>query len=224
VLLGHSMGNLYILYFLNIQTQEWKDKFIRSFISLGGPWGGSVKPIRLMASGDNLGVRIVFNPLQIRTLQRSLPSTAFLMPYDTFWTPDEVLVYRPTVNYTVKDYEKFFNDIGFPDGYLMRQDTENLIKSLDHPQVETHCLYGGGVDTPLAFKFSKTYSNWMDYQPDVVSGDGDGTVNTRSLVACKKWVNTGKHPVHMQMFNQTEHVAMLSSIDVIQYITKVLSS
>lgn len=57
-----------------------------------------------------------------------MPSTAYLMPYEPFWTDKEILVYGPTANYTVKDYKKFFNDIEFPDGYLMREDTENLTK------------------------------------------------------------------------------------------------
>ena len=53
VLIGHSMGNPYILYLLNKQTQAWKNKYIRSFISLAGPWGGAAKIMRLMASGEN---------------------------------------------------------------------------------------------------------------------------------------------------------------------------
>jgi len=51
VLLGHSMGNPMTLYLLNQMSQAWKDKFIRSFISLAGVWGGAAKPIRLMISG-----------------------------------------------------------------------------------------------------------------------------------------------------------------------------
>lgn len=51
VLLGHSMGNPYTLYMLNHQPQEWKDKYIQTYISLAGPWGGAAKPVRLMASG-----------------------------------------------------------------------------------------------------------------------------------------------------------------------------
>jgi len=51
VLIGHSLGNLYLLYFLNHQSQKWKDTYVQSFISIGGPYGGSVKSMRLFASG-----------------------------------------------------------------------------------------------------------------------------------------------------------------------------
>ena len=53
VVLGHSMGNLYILYLLNHQSKEWKDMYIQSFISLAGPWGGAVKTLKLLASGND---------------------------------------------------------------------------------------------------------------------------------------------------------------------------
>lgn len=53
-LLGHSMGCHYILYFLNHKPQSWKDKYIKGFISLGAPWGGAVKTLRVLASGNFL--------------------------------------------------------------------------------------------------------------------------------------------------------------------------
>lgn len=52
-LVGHSMGCHYVLYFLNRQPQAWKDKYIKGFISLGAPWGGAVKPLRVLASGSD---------------------------------------------------------------------------------------------------------------------------------------------------------------------------
>lgn len=51
-LIGHSLGCLHLLYFLLRQPQAWKDRFIDGFISLGAPWGGSIKPMIILASGE----------------------------------------------------------------------------------------------------------------------------------------------------------------------------
>jgi lysophospholipase-3 len=46
MIIAHSMGNPVTLYFLNnYVTQQWKDKYIRIFVSLSGVWGGAVKTL-----------------------------------------------------------------------------------------------------------------------------------------------------------------------------------
>lgn len=70
ILMAHSMGNPVTLYWLNnYVNQAWKDKYIRSFVSLSAPWGGAVKTLRLMASGDNIDI-IVVKPINVRSYQR----------------------------------------------------------------------------------------------------------------------------------------------------------
>ncbi|CAH8869425.1 unnamed protein product [Trichobilharzia szidati] len=51
VLIGHSMGSLYTLNFLNKQTKEWKQKYVKSYISVSAPFGGSVKALLGITSG-----------------------------------------------------------------------------------------------------------------------------------------------------------------------------
>lgn len=51
IFITHSMGSPMILYFLNHQTQEWKNKYIKSWISLAGCWAGTIKALKVYAQG-----------------------------------------------------------------------------------------------------------------------------------------------------------------------------
>ena len=79
-----------------------------------------------MWAGDSLGVFVV-SPLRVRPEQRAMPSTAWLMPSTRFWEADEVLVTTEHRNYTVNDYHQLFTDINYTDGYMLWNDTHNLI-------------------------------------------------------------------------------------------------
>ena len=149
-----------------------------------------------------------------------MPSSAWLMPYDTFWNDTEVLISGPEGNYTVNDYKRFFTDISFPDGYQMRQDSEKLIYKLTPPGVEVHCIHGHNVKTPAAFNYTK--KQWFDYQPDVVWGDGDGTVNLRSLVGCLRWQGKQKQKVYHKAFKNVDHLGMLNNLDINSYIKTIV--
>jgi hypothetical protein len=46
------------LYWLQQQTTAFKKKYIRSMVNIAAPWGGAIKALRLMASGDNIDVRL----------------------------------------------------------------------------------------------------------------------------------------------------------------------
>lgn len=51
LVLGHSMGSTFIYYWLMQQSLAWKDKYIDSFVSISGPYLGSVKAIKAVVSG-----------------------------------------------------------------------------------------------------------------------------------------------------------------------------
>ena len=83
----------------------------------------------------------------MRGAQRTSPSTAWLLPSKYYWDEDEIIVSAAGKgNYTINDYQRYFDDIDFPVGYEMRRDTENLLKE-GGPGVEVHCLHGVGVST-----------------------------------------------------------------------------
>ncbi|XP_006860284.1 PREDICTED: group XV phospholipase A2 [Chrysochloris asiatica] len=217
VLVAHSMGNMYMLYFLQQQPQAWKDKYVRAFVSLGAPWGGVAKTLRVLASGDNNRIPVI-KSLRIREQQRSAVSTSWLLPYNYSWSPEKVFVRTPTTNYTLQDYHQFFQDIGFEDGWLMRQDTEGLVDATVPPGVQMHCLYGTGVSTPDSFY----YESFSDHDPKISFGDGDGTVNLQSVLQCQAWRGRQKQQVSLLELPGSEHIEMLSNTATLAYLKRLL--
>jgi hypothetical protein len=47
----------FALHWLHQQTSSFREKYIRSMVNIAAPWGGAIKALRLIASGDNIDVR-----------------------------------------------------------------------------------------------------------------------------------------------------------------------
>lgn len=156
----------------------------------------------------------------VRKYQRTATSTAWLMPYDTFWDSDEILVSHPGRNYTVKDYKQFFEDLNFTTGYEMRKDTENLVKDLRPPGVEVHCIHGKHVPTPASFVYGKGFPN---VKPTTINGPGDGTVNLPSLLGCLQWSKQQKQPVYHYTLSGADHLKILKNPTLINLISQILT-
>ncbi|KAK0428978.1 hypothetical protein QR680_011118 [Steinernema hermaphroditum] len=213
VILGHSMGNPVMLYFYHkIVSQEWKDKFIHSHISLAGAWGGSMQTVKLFASGYNMDFyRIILPPSTLRPMQRSFTSSAFLLPSAALWGENEVFATTVLKNYTMANLEEFFTDMQYTLGWEQYQKTNyDRVGTLDAPGVKVHCIYGTKVNTPETFSWAP--KDFPDSQPTTFFGDGDGTVNIRSLEACKRWNpenNSGK-TVKAYPLENADHMGILA--------------
>ena len=175
--------------------------------------------MRLYASGDSFGVPIA-NPLTVRHEQRTCSSNNFMLPSKELWSSDEVFVKTSRRSYTVKDYDAFFKDIGFPEGSLVRRNVQSLTYPLPQhsPNITLHCLYGTGVNTPELYTYSA--GAFPDGKPSVSNGDGDGTVNVRSLKACARFKQFAK--ITKKEYSGINHNEILRDHSVHSYIKKVL--
>ena len=86
-----------------------------------------------------------------------------------------------------------------------------------------HCLHGDGIDTPASFHYTNSSAQWNDQKPSVSYGDGDGTVNLRSLHGCRRWLGSQSTPVVHKVFPKAEHLAILNNDDVKAYIASVVT-
>ncbi|XP_020313356.1 phosphatidylcholine-sterol acyltransferase-like isoform X2 [Oncorhynchus kisutch] len=218
-ILGHSMGSNYILYFLYQQTQAWKDEYIKGFISLGAPWGGAIKTLRVLASGENLGIPLVSN-IKIREQQRMTTTNPWMLPFEEVWPTDHVFISTPLFNYTRQDYQRFFKDIDFEDGWFMWEDTRNLTAGLPPPGVEMYCFYGVGLPTPVTYIYDDQFPNADPI--DYVYADGDDTVDSLSLSLCKRWRGKQAQPVHVKEFRSMPHMEIVLNRKVINVVQSIL--
>ncbi|XP_054282894.1 phospholipase A2 group XV-like [Macrosteles quadrilineatus] len=220
VLLAHSMGGPMSLYFLHQQSQKWKDQYIRAMITLSGAWGGSVKAIKVYAVGDDLGVYVLRQSV-LRNMQITAPSLAWLLPSSLFWKPNEVLVETYERNYTWSDMKDFFQDIEYEVAWEMWKDVYKFTLDFTAPGVEVHCLHGYNVQTVERLVYKK--GKFPEGSPSFVFGDGDGTVNKRSLEGCLHWKGNQKQPVYHQTFPNMDHMDVLSDDRIIDYISKLFA-
>ncbi|XP_066493711.1 phosphatidylcholine-sterol acyltransferase [Tiliqua scincoides] len=218
-ILGHSLGNLHILYFLLQQSQAWKDHYVQGFISLGAPWGGGVKATRVLASGDNHGIPIMSN-IKLREEQRMTTTSPWMFPNSLTWPETHVFISTPSYNYTIQDVHRFFIDVNFEDGWYMWNSTKDLLKGFPPPGVEVYCLYGTGHPTPETY----FYDDRFPYEDPVhiVYGDGDDTVNRRSMEECKRWQGQQKEAVHVLEIPGVEHLNMVFDNTTLDYINQIL--
>ncbi|KAJ8686526.1 hypothetical protein QAD02_022320 [Eretmocerus hayati] len=218
-LIAHSMGGPMSLIFLQRQSQAWKDQYINSLITLAGAWGGSVKALKVFAIGDDLGAYLLRESI-LKDQQITSPSLGWLLPSKLFWKDDEVLVQTALRNYTFAEMQQYLIDINVPNGWEFRKDNEKFQLDFRPPGVELHCLHGINVNTVERLFYKPGVA--IDGYPQLIPGDGDGTVNLRSLEGCTKWSGKQKQKIYHQPFSGVDHMKILSDQNILQYIYSVL--
>lgn len=202
--------------FFRQQTELWKGKYIARMISIAGSYGGTAIVLRVYAQGDGMGE---VPAIDLRNEEMSQPALAYLLPFPIFWKEDEVLVRSRSRTYTRSQYKELFEDLGYPTAYEYRKDNLRFIDDFSSPNVEIHCLYGLGIDTVAELDYP---SDDLSEIPEIIYGNGDGTINERSLKGCTFWKNLQKQPINILEIPNAEHSEILSNNQTLSYIVNLL--
>ncbi|KAJ7966504.1 lecithin-cholesterol acyltransferase-like 1 [Quillaja saponaria] len=207
ILLTHSLGSHFALQLLNRNPPTWRSKFIKHFVALSAPWGGSMEATLTFASGYSLGVPFV-NPLVVRDEQRSSESNLWLLPNPKIFGHSKPIVVTQSTNYSAYDIPQFLIDIGFPQGvYPYETRILPLIQNITAPKVPVTCIVGKGVKTPETLFY---WESNFDKQPEILYGDGDGTVNMRSLLALESlWAGEENQRLKVIRIEGVSHSSVL---------------
>lgn len=63
----------------------------------------------------------------------------------------------------------------------------------------------------------------VDGYPLLILGDGDGTVNLRSLEGCLHWQGKQKQKIYHQPFSGVDHMEILRNATILDYIKTILT-
>ena len=92
VLMGHSMGNRCIQYFLTWikrkEGQKWIDENIHAFLALGAPFLGAPKAMRTAVSGDSMELEMFLTQEEAKYMTRRSASLPWLFPLNEDMYPD----------------------------------------------------------------------------------------------------------------------------------------
>jgi len=217
-LLGHSMGTLQSLYFLNTRSQAWKDQYIASNIAVTPLYHGAPLAIRAILSGVT---NIPLVRWYIQTLIKYWGSLHWFVPNSKWYDPNALFLVTPDREYYLRDMEALFNDAGYPEvatAYpLAYEQTEKMI----HPGVEYHCFVVRGVPTDVAFNYTAGFPDPRrgDARPEIIRADGDMLVPFTSAESCKVFSPNSYHE-----YAKSNHVGILSDPDYLAALLDIISS
>lgn len=227
ILLCHSMGCLHTYHFLRFYfNQGEKDKYIKAWIPIGAPFGGTPSALHSLATGgymERSEGKVVKGNKTTRDLLRSWTSLYYLLPHEESWPKDHVILRQINTtdpydkectvckNYTVGDMKGIFTDFfKFPQGYDMWEANKGDWGKFEHPGVPVHCLMASGTRTITRLYYKKDID---EFEPGLMTEEnGDGRVNSISHQICKKWTNDKKFASTFKVFKGVDHVGLVREI------------
>jgi len=208
-----SMGGPYFVIFLSTVSQEWKDKYIYSFVSFSGAFGGSSAALGTFTQKMNQ-----YGPVSavVKQLAETWGSIAFLLPDPSIFGK-KVFLTLGNKKYTAGDFPQLFTDLN---STTQLKETVAAVKpyqEMKPPGVRTVCVFGYGVQTTATFKQNSLSSN-----ATVGMEDGDGTCLTQGLSSCESWAKQQKQAVIVYpVFNMT-HASEVRTPQTIRLLLKEL--
>jgi len=186
-LIGHSLGNYQLLYFLNIfSTAAWKSTYVASYIGVSPPYGGAPQALEAEISGVKIGDQSLPN-----WFFGSFPSVPWLFPNPVAFPSTVVTVDSRQYTASAADIEKvlFLEDFGTPSSIF-----KNLILDIGlgfmatHPGVKTHIVTSTYVPTAIAFNYATSLKDTPTVITETGPNIGDGVVPYASLHSNDGWL------------------------------------
>ncbi|KAH7829340.1 putative lysophospholipase III [Monocercomonoides exilis] len=225
-LVGHSMGCTFIQQFLrNYVPEGWRKRYVASFISISGPYGGSFEAYAHLASLHKWG-SIPIPSKFIHKISQTLGGIFWMLPNFNAYSSDTVLARIPKANMviTMGNMTQTWISSNRSEVLAGVRSTMNHVNQIDPPQVPTYILYSNGQKTLREIQIDGPADSWWQTESKTtLVGDGDGTVPIESLMAPLRWKNQQAEPVTSVLVENVGHFKILKEEKTVNTILDVIS-
>jgi len=208
-IIAHSLGTSMVTIFLNRQSQKWKNTYVKRYISVSGPYGGATKAIHACLTGDT-ETPISISEEFYRQVEVGFGGVLWMINSPEVFGDMNIVNNMNANQLGVALSRKGSLSSALVYEFLVRPLHKEVLK---FPDVETHVVYGTGIETPISLDYSK--DDFSD-SPTIQKGDGDGTVPLQSLQAVKHWSVAGEYPIfkasHLGILNHPRFLEILGKI------------
>ena len=206
---GGPFGAAFLTEFVN---QQWKDKYIDSWISLSGVFNGAPMVNRQLITGmPAYGIPWIPD-VTLRDSMREWPSLAWLVPGLAEGGDDRVVYKTSQRQYTMSQVNDLLEDAGATAAADMIRRSENLVTDKD-PGVKVHCWYTPNIPTEFSYEGES-----LEDEPKINYSGGDGTGDLHSLNRCDAWED-----VAVVRFDGLAHAAYMGNETVTEMVVALVS-
>ncbi|KAJ1274478.1 hypothetical protein BS78_05G064700 [Paspalum vaginatum] len=181
IVFGHSYGGMVALEFVRSTPPAWRRKHVKHLLLVAPTLPeGFMGALSNLVSGTDMLYVPGASPLSLRPTWRSFETALANLPSRAVFGR-RPLVVTARRNYSADDVEDLLAAIGYAGGVEpFRRRALPKTWSFRPPMVPVTCINGVGNRTPRQLVF---WEGDFDADPEVVYGDGDGTINSISMLA-----------------------------------------
>lgn len=215
VIVTHSLGGVLLKWFLTTAVpQEWIDKYIKQWVCICAPFGGSYQALRAACCGEHYVSSL--RPYVQDELQRI---TGIIMCFPNelaFDVNDKLVTTQQNGTISIANYGKFAGKGRIPFKIWTDLYAPHLEAITRKIKVPTHVIYTQNVPT-----YGKAYAEkWNDVHMQVSTSDGDGIVPAQSLAAYKKVLDLSV--VTETIIPNSDHTLLISDATTLEIIGSYL--
>ncbi|KAL6623130.1 hypothetical protein ACP70R_033009 [Stipagrostis hirtigluma subsp. patula] len=208
ILVTHSFGGAFAMEFLHRSPLPWRRRYVKHLVMLGLGVGGSPVILQVLASNAGRPSSLLGSVLSFGN--RSFASTFSILPSPNVYGHRPLVITRAK-NYSADDMPEFLTAAGFSDEEVAQYRTRTLPLALNPraPLVPMTCINGVGVPTIDKVVY---WDGNFSVNPQLVYGDGDGTVNLVAVLALDKVIGDDPDQRYFKsvLIPNVTHIGMIS--------------